>query len=582
VTAHAGDPVARTWRAATKAAAGVALVPPRGPRGGEPRTASATAVALSRCGNFAIVGYADGRVDRYNMQSGAHRCAYVRRGEAVEGGAATARPPPPPSSPAHSGPVVGVASDAGNTRAVTASEDGFLAVWAFRTGALRGRVALGAPAARLAAAAATPLVGVALSTGALLAVDASRPAIVRRFAAPPDRVSDLALSADGRWLLAASLDGSILVLDVPAGAPLQRLLLGAPVASLSLSPTGDLLATAHAGRRGVCLWSNQAVFGGAGALQPAAGGGDAAVLPPLPAAHAAARAQGAFDSDSGSSSSAGSAGDDLGGESSDDGFAPAGRRRRAEAAAAAARPSRRARTDAPAPPPAHALRLPDGAPAPLAPGLATTSSLPRAQWASLPHLDALKKRNAPTAPPTKPDAAPFFLPTVPGLEGRPMFVAAAEGGSEGAPPLTTTRVARGAAAAPGPLAAALRAGAGAPSGPCRWDAVAAWLRAAPPSTVDRELASLTPLDADDADALADVAHLLAFCGDRSASGADFELTQAFLAAALAAHGETVAGSPALRAAAAKAGARVRAAWARLDDLLHSVRCAAAYAGGLPT
>ena len=42
---------------------------------------------------------------------------------------------------------------------------------------------------------------------------------------------------------------------------LQVLRLGAPVTALSLSPAGDLLATAHVGRRGLYLWANTLVYG---------------------------------------------------------------------------------------------------------------------------------------------------------------------------------------------------------------------------------------------------------------------------------------------------------------------------------
>ena len=37
-----------------------------------------TAVAVSSCGNYGLVGTAAGRVDRYNMQSGLHRFFYAR------------------------------------------------------------------------------------------------------------------------------------------------------------------------------------------------------------------------------------------------------------------------------------------------------------------------------------------------------------------------------------------------------------------------------------------------------------------------------------------------------------------------
>jgi U3 small nucleolar RNA-associated protein 21 len=45
---------------------------------------------------------------------------------------------------------------------------------------------------------------------------------------------------------------------------------------------------------------------------------------------------------------------------------------------------------------------------------------------------AAQERNRPTQPPKKPEAAPFFLPTVAGLEGTPVFdTSAAEGPGAG-------------------------------------------------------------------------------------------------------------------------------------------------------
>jgi hypothetical protein len=36
----------------------------------------ARAVNISACGNFGLVGYTCGRIDKYNMQSGEHRATY--------------------------------------------------------------------------------------------------------------------------------------------------------------------------------------------------------------------------------------------------------------------------------------------------------------------------------------------------------------------------------------------------------------------------------------------------------------------------------------------------------------------------
>lgn len=49
---------------------------------------------------------------------------------------------------------------------------------------------------------------------------------------------------------------------------LQVMRLGAPVTALTLSPAMDMLATAHASARGIYLWSNQLLFGGASDVLP--------------------------------------------------------------------------------------------------------------------------------------------------------------------------------------------------------------------------------------------------------------------------------------------------------------------------
>lgn len=78
VTAHEGDASAYTWRLAHFTLGDAVLQPPPEALAGQP-AAPVSSVALSPCGNFAVVGSAAGRVDRYNMQSGMHRGSYCRR-----------------------------------------------------------------------------------------------------------------------------------------------------------------------------------------------------------------------------------------------------------------------------------------------------------------------------------------------------------------------------------------------------------------------------------------------------------------------------------------------------------------------
>ena len=66
-------------------------------------------------------------------------------------------------------------------------------------------------------------------------------------------------------------------------------------------------------------------------------------------------------------------------------------------------------------------------PAPVAPGMATMALLPKSQWMGLLH-ETIRERNKPIAAVTKPEAAPFFLPTTAGLAGDAVFDLDGDGG----------------------------------------------------------------------------------------------------------------------------------------------------------
>jgi hypothetical protein len=273
-----------------------------------------------------------------------------------------------------------------------------------------------------------------------------------------DRITSLSISSDCRWLLSASLDATVRVWDIPAGMCLQAMAMGAPVTCLSLSPARDLLATTHVNKRGVFLWSNQLMFGDAGSVAMHAARPVPVGLPSITTGARAEAPEGGKRRRGGAAMAVDGAGD---GPSSSDDFYGGGSDTDSEGEAAGASSSGdedggaagRLRRGGRA---AGAMDVDGGgggsgggggaavyervdaagggAPAPLSPELVTLSLLPRAQWETLLHLDAIKARSKPIQPPKKPEAAPFFLPTVPGLEGNPVFDAAvaAAGGGGGA------------------------------------------------------------------------------------------------------------------------------------------------------
>ena len=79
LTAHRGDTAAYTWRL-QHFTLGDNMLQPDVSRGrvSQAPLAPVSAVAISCCGNFGIVGSESGRIDRYNMQSGLHRGAFWR------------------------------------------------------------------------------------------------------------------------------------------------------------------------------------------------------------------------------------------------------------------------------------------------------------------------------------------------------------------------------------------------------------------------------------------------------------------------------------------------------------------------
>ena len=63
-----------------------------------------------------------------------------------------------------------------------------------------------------------------------------------------------AFSADSRWLIVSSSDSVVRTFDLPTGRLIDAFRTPSIAISLSFSPTGDFLATAHVNSMGVFLW----------------------------------------------------------------------------------------------------------------------------------------------------------------------------------------------------------------------------------------------------------------------------------------------------------------------------------------
>ena len=566
-----------------------------------------------------------------------------------------------PKKNAHDGAVVAVISDGSNENVVTCgASDGHVRVWAFGSQKLRGELCLrptnaknekkggGVPFSVVAAKGHAPsgLVAAACGDATVRVLDVAGMRRVRTLRCGGDveqgtmrrqTATCLEFSSDGRWVLAASADGAVRVWDVPAARLLQTLRFGDghganAVTGMSLSPSMDMLATTHEGKRGVYLWANGAMYAPAGFQKNAADiepdgatsapatetdedpSSEKTVVVRLPRLHA--ESADAEDIELGSAPKPGEAAKEEEGLSAKQSADVTTLNPMAQTAAAKA-----------------------PAPAPAAPGLATMALLPKSQWMGLLHLETIRERNKPTGAVQKPEAAPFFLPTTAGLAGDAVFdldrddAANGDGGGgdgdgdgDGDRSKILTRnasfggdvegtllrlIRRGAAAAaaaedqaladakkgvlPGRktssklakrgvqkrLHAAFETAAAIQDESDHYREATAHLRSKGPSALDAEIRSLGPWDAAhmtdaEADELGDV---LDFFAREVPSGRNFELCHALLAHFLRVHGSAIRERESLRMRAETVRAAARRAWGNVDALLQEVRCALGFFGG---
>ncbi|XP_037229737.1 WD repeat-containing protein 36 [Falco rusticolus] len=341
VACHQGYITCTTWNY-QKTSMGVHKLRPEEFSKHKPIDIYATAVDITSCGNFAVIGLSTGQVDVYNMQSGIHR------GRCGKG-------------KAHDGAIRGVAVDGLNQLIITAGSEGLIKFWKFKTKNLVYSIDLSSPSGILLHR-DSGILGIACDDFSISVLDIETRKIVRTFSGHHGRINDMTFSPDGRWLITSSMDCTIKTWDLPSGCLVDCFLVDSAAVSLTMSPTGDFLASAHVDDLGIYLWSNRSLY-------------SLVSLRPLPADYEPSVVTcpstcPVQDVDV--------AGDE---ETCDE-------------------------------------MIEYVSPEQLGEQLVTLSSLPESRWKNLLSLDVIKKKNKPREPPKVPKSAPFFIPTVPGLTPR--------------------------------------------------------------------------------------------------------------------------------------------------------------------
>ncbi|XP_044131879.1 WD repeat-containing protein 36 isoform X1 [Bufo gargarizans] len=303
----------------------------------------ATAVEITSCGNFVVIGLSAGNVDVYNIQSGIHRGCYGKER-------------------AHDGAIRGVVVDGLNQMTITAGSDKLIKLWKFKSKQLMHTVDITVSPTSIMLHRESGMLAVALDDFTIKVFDIETCKLVRRFPGHNGKINDMTYSPDGRWLMTASMDCTIKVWDFPSGCLIDCFLLDSPAVSLTMSPTGDYLSTAHVDDLAIYLWSNKSLF-------------SLISLRPLPSNYEpiAVMLPGAADEVEEDVIEVEDASEDM---------------------------------------------MEYESPEQLGEQLVTLSLLPESRWKNLLNLDVIKRRNKPKEPPKLPKSAPFFIPTLPGLVPR--------------------------------------------------------------------------------------------------------------------------------------------------------------------
>lgn len=309
-------------------------------------TSVASCICLTHCGNFVIIGYSNGQVHRFNIQSGIHRATY--------------------GNPAHTSAIQGVAVDNLNQIVISGGQNGEIKFWPFRVDVNRNEAVkvmeLGEAINFFCSHRESSLLCVALEDFTVVLIDVDSRNVARKFSGHKGRLTDACFSPDGRWLVTTAMDCVVKVFDIPSSYMIDHFWVDSPVVSMTISPTGDFLATAHVDYLGINLWANKTLFNHISlrALKPES--------EPYSMSYPVSVVDQAELDD-------------------EDNFAED--------------------------------ELPEyKTPMKISEDLITLSELALSRWMNLLNLDVCKKRNKPKQPPKQPKQAPFFLPTVAGLEMR--------------------------------------------------------------------------------------------------------------------------------------------------------------------
>ncbi|ESL06021.1 hypothetical protein TRSC58_06311 [Trypanosoma rangeli SC58] len=387
---------------------------------------TARSIALSDCGNFAVVGYSSGNVAIISIQNRSIKQLFD---VALE-----------PNDCAHTSSVECVEIACGNSIVVTAGLDARIKLWDLLTGHLKSAIKVDCPMHKSCVHQPSSLFIVAqhftirvyhCNPDVGLSEDALATP-VRVFDGHNGPITALALAPDTyRYVVSASGDAALLVWDLAAAACVGQYRLASPALSLSFHPDALFMVSTHTGERGAYLWSNNLRYGFVPEVVTEPNGRLVEQLPLLhfPTAHGEAELE--EDEPQHRQDDEEEEGAVLE-ASNGEGMPHNGHQQLGEAEAELFDASKDTALIRQQRELEQLARLDE-----IVSGGLRLAGVPRSLWFNLTLLEQIKEKNMPLLPPKKRDV-PFFLPTT--QELRPTFLVLASAGKSGEAAVSQTHV----------------------------------------------------------------------------------------------------------------------------------------------
>ncbi|KAG6885879.1 hypothetical protein C0993_008398 [Termitomyces sp. T159_Od127] len=321
-----------------------------------PLLGSVKAVCVTACGNFGLASSSTGGIHMWNMQSG------IRRKSFDVGSC----PPEAKHRLTKARCITGLVTDALNRTVIASTLDGTINFFDFQTTKLDHTLVLPSAVTPILLHNDNGLLAAVCDDMVVRIIDIETRRLVRELDGFRGRILDITFSPDSRWLVATSLDSIIRTFDIPTGRLIDAFRTPSVATSITFSPTNDFLATAHVDSVGIFLWANRAQYAEISFQTVTDDDFPNVNLPSM---------QGDVEDEA------------LNALNALTTFVDAS-------------------VDVFSTPPQL-----DGE-------LITLTLLPRARWQTLLNLEVIQQRNKPKEPPKVPEQAPFFLPTLPGVDIR--------------------------------------------------------------------------------------------------------------------------------------------------------------------